>query len=329
MSQGVPADGGPTDFDIPNPYVLLRRAGLRPKKGLGQHFLVERAHLARIVEAADIGADDTVLEIGPGLGVLTGALASLAARVVAVEIDGALAEIIEETLGDRPNLEVIVADILERPAADFAGFAPDSVGARMASPEARRVEPDSEGARESSPKSWQVVPEFKIVANLPFYITSAVLRHVLEAPIKPSSAVVMVQREVADRMIAKPGRLSILGVAVQFYARPTRICIVPAGAFVPAPAVDSAVVRLDVHPCPPIPVRDEAVFFRVVRAGFGQKRKQLRNSIAAGLDITPADSASALDSAGIDPRRRAETLALAEWAALTKALEGVGFGLET
>ena len=290
----------PDSYDIPNPYVMLRRAGLRPKKGLGQHFLVERAHLAQIVEASEVTPSDVVLEIGPGLGVLTGALCSLAGRVVAVEIDEALAEIIDETLGERTNLEVIISDILSQPAAAFAGF--------------------SEGDEEDTASTWRVIPEYKVVANLPYYITSAVLRHVLEAPIKPSRAVVMVQREVADRMLAKPGKLSILGVAVQFYARPSRVCIVPSEAFVPAPAVDSAVIRLDVHPSPPVPVDNEDAFFRVVRAGFGQKRKQLRNSVAAGLEIDPPDSAHALEAAGIDPRRRAETLELAEWAALTTEL---------
>lgn len=306
MDPPVEDDRAP-DVDIPNPYVLLRSAGLRPRKGLGQHFLVDREILGRIVEAADVAPDDVVVEIGPGLGVLTGALAARAGRVVAVEIDPAMAEILTTTLGDRRNLEIVVDDILRRPAADFAGL------------DAMRPH-DSDDLPAPAVGEWRVEPRFKVVANLPYYITSAVLRHVLEAPVKPARAVVMVQDEVAERMLAAPGRMSILGVAVQLFARPSLICRVPALAFVPPPSVGSAVVRLDVHPAPPVPVDDLGAFFAVVRAGFGQKRKQLRNSIAAGLDLSTADAAAALDAAGIDPRRRAETVTLAEWSALTFAV---------
>jgi 16S rRNA (adenine1518-N6/adenine1519-N6)-dimethyltransferase len=160
------------------------------------------------------------------------------------------------------------------------------------------------------------------VANLPYYITSAVLRHVLEAAARPEIAVVTVQREVADRILASPGEMSILAVAIQFYAVPRRVTTIPARAFHPAPKVDSAVLRLDVRDGPPVDLvgHDSRDYFRVVRAGFGQKRKQLKNSLSAGLAL-PSDAVVwALETAGIDPRRRAETLSLDEWAALLRAL---------
>jgi len=279
-----------------DPRALLHLYGVRPRKSLGQHFLVDRAHLARIVAAAEVEPDDVVLEIGPGLGVLTDALASRARRVVAVEIDAQMRRILADTLRHRDNVTVIPADILK---AD--------PGTLIRSTPAGSAEP----------------PRYKVVANLPYNITSAVLRHLLEAPDRPSLVVVMVQREVADRILAAPGDLSVLAVAVQFYAEVSRVSIVPATAFHPRPKVDSAVLRLTVRSAPPVPVPDVAAFFRVVRAGFGQKRKQLRNSLASGLSLPPATAAAVLATAGIDPARRAETLNLAEWAALTAVVAGL------
>ncbi|MCE7939513.1 MAG: 16S rRNA (adenine(1518)-N(6)/adenine(1519)-N(6))-dimethyltransferase RsmA, partial [Chloroflexi bacterium CFX6] len=274
-----------------NPRDLLRRYGLRPRKGLGQHFLVDPSHLARIVDAAELAPTDAVLEIGPGLGVLTAALARAAGRVVAVEIDPGMRAVLADVLAGLPNVAIVPADILAVEPADVLGLGADAVGR---------------------------CPGYKVVANLPYHITSAVLRHVLEARVVPERAVVMVQKEVADRILAGPGDMSILAVAVQLYARPSRVSVVPAGAFYPPPKVDSAVLRLDVYPSPPVDVGDVDVFFRVVRAGFGQKRKQLRNSLAGGLGL-PAEVAGALlRQAGIDPSRRAETLTLEAWAALAR-----------
>ena len=232
------------------------------------------------------------MEIGPGLGTLTEVLADRAHLVAAVEVDPGMRRVLAETLADRANVVVVDADILRvdphRLVSDAAGVA--------------------------------AADTFKVVANLPYNITSAALRHVLEAQTKPSLAVVMVQREVAERITAMPGALSILGVSVQFYARPTYIATVPAAAFYPRPKVDSAIVRLDVPTEPPVSVPDAGPFFRVVRAGFGQKRKQLRNSLASGLAVAPATAAAVLTTAGIDPARRAETLSLGEWASLTTAV---------
>ncbi len=160
------------------------------------------------------------------------------------------------------------------------------------------------------------------MANLPYYITSAAIRHVQEANPPPQRIVLTVQREVAERIVAAPGELSLLAVSVQFYGRPRIVARIPAGAFVPPPKVDSAVVRIDTHPAPPVEVADVEAFFRVVRAGFGQKRKQIKNSLAAGLGLPGGVAAAALDRAGIDPQRRAQTLSLAEWASLTREIYG-------
>jgi 16S rRNA (adenine1518-N6/adenine1519-N6)-dimethyltransferase len=151
------------------------------------------------------------------------------------------------------------------------------------------------------------------VANLPYYITSAVLRHLLEAEFPPHLLVVTVQREVAERICAEPPKMSLLAVSVRFYAEPELLQRIPAGAFTPRPKVDSAVLRLRVRPEPAVVVEDVARFFRIVRAGFGQRRKQLRNGLAHGLGLPRDEVTTALEQAGVDPRRRAETLTLAEW----------------
>jgi 16S rRNA (adenine1518-N6/adenine1519-N6)-dimethyltransferase len=164
--------------------------------------------------------------------------------------------------------------------------------------------------------------EYVVVANLPYYITSAAMRHLLEADPPPTLLVLTVQREVALRIVARPGDMSLLAVSVQFYGQPRIVARIPAGAFVPPPQVYSAVVRIDTFPTPPIDVADIQAFFRVVRAGFGQKRKQLKNALAAGLGLPAAEVSAALTRAGVDPRRRAQTLSLDEWAGLARELSG-------
>lgn len=258
----------------------------RPKKGMGQHFLIDETVLDMIVAAAEVGPADTVVEIGPGLGVLTRALAEHAGHVIAVELDEQLAGILREQLAGFDNLEIVPGDILQ-------------------------IDP-----REL------IAGPYIVAANLPYYITSAVLRHLLEAQHKPARLVLMVQLEVAQRILAKPGDMSILAVSVQFYGQPQMVTRVPAGAFWPPPEVDSAVLRIDVYAEPPVAVEDVDWFFKVVRAGFGQKRKQLKNALAGGLHPGKAEVVAALEKAGIDPRRRAETLSLVEWAGLAQALEG-------
>ncbi|MFN8424206.1 MAG: rRNA adenine dimethyltransferase family protein [Anaerolineae bacterium] len=311
-----------------SPSGILRAYGLRPNKRLGQHFLVDESYLERIVDAAEIEPADTVLEVGPGLGVLTEALCARAGRVVAVEIDAAMREILTDRLGRLANLSIVAADILavdpvallEADAAGGAlgGAMGDAAG--QAAGDARAPGATEAGAPALAQAHFGPLRgHYKVVANLPYYITSAVLRRLLEARERPTRAVVMVQKEVADRITAAPGDMSILAVAIQLHAAVQRVAIVPPGAFHPPPKVSSAVLRLDLHAAPPVPVDDVRAFFKVVRAGFGQKRKQLKNSVAAGLHVPDEQAVAALVRAGVDPSRRAQTLTLAEWAALTAA----------
>jgi 16S rRNA (adenine1518-N6/adenine1519-N6)-dimethyltransferase len=266
-------------------HALLKQYGLRPSKGLGQNFLTSHAILERIASAAELTPDDTVLEIGAGLGTLTEALAQTAGRVVAVEIDERMVAVLHDTLPDS-NVEIVQGDILTlNPAALVAP-----------------------------------ATQYLVVANLPYYITSAVLRHLLEAHPGPQRMVVTVQREVAERIVARPGEMSLLSVSVQFYGQPQMLFHIKPGSFYPPPDVESAVIRVDTHNTPPVDVEDAETFFRVVKAGFSQRRKQLRNTLASGLNLPPEEVASKLQQAGIDPKRRAQALSLEEWAKAARAL---------
>jgi 16S rRNA (adenine1518-N6/adenine1519-N6)-dimethyltransferase len=264
---------------------LLAQYGLRPDKSLGQNFLTDENALNKIVAAAQLTPADVVLEVGPGLGHLTRLLARQAGHVVAVELDGRLTPILRQRLAGCDNVELVQGDILKLP--------PDSLVSS---------------------------PDFKVVANLPYYITSAVLQHFLEGKPPPSRMVVTVQHEVARRIVARPGDMNLLAVGVQLYGRPRIVARIKAGAFYPRPEVDSAVVCIVRHPTPPVDAPDTAAFFAVVKAGFAQRRKQLRNSLPAGLARPQTEIIAALEAAGIDPRRRPETLSLQEWAALTHQL---------
>jgi len=258
----------------------LRRLDLRAKKGLGQHFLVNERVLRRLISAAKLTPSDTVVEVGPGLGTLTTELAKEAGRVIAVEVDTRMAAALQETLVPWPNITIVNTDILEiDPASLLGGEAP-----------------------------------YKVVGTLPYYIATAVLRHFLEARIKPHSMVVTVQKEVAQAIVAHPGKMSLLSVSVQFYGKPTIVDYVPPQSFYPPPKVDSAIVRIDLYKRPRVEVADEAKFFSVVRGGFSAPRKQLRNSLALGLEIAPGEAAALLEEAGIVQKRRAETLSLEDWA---------------
>jgi 16S rRNA (adenine1518-N6/adenine1519-N6)-dimethyltransferase len=273
---------------------LLKKYNLHPRKGLGQNFLIDPYHLEKIVAAAELTAADVVLEIGPGPGTLTRLLAEAAGRVIAVELDPNMVSLLNQEYGHLQNLTIVEADILETQLDTLLTIQPTN-------------------HRSSLPS-----PTFKVVANLPYYITSAVLRHLLEAHPQPGRVVVTVQKEVAQRIVAKPGKLSLLAVSVQFYGNPSLVHRIPAGAFYPSPKVDSAVVRIDTFSKPPIIVPDVDHFFRLVKAGFGQKRKQLKNSLAAGLHKPEAEVMTALKQAKIDPTRRAETLSLPEWGRLAE-----------
>jgi 16S rRNA (adenine1518-N6/adenine1519-N6)-dimethyltransferase len=283
---------------------LLRQWEITPHKELGQNFLADQRVLGQILAAAEISAADTVLEIGPGLGTLTQALAEQAQRVVAVELDQQLLAILHDRLQAFPNVRVVVGDIL-------ALHIPELLAAEQASGPAGRDASDPAGHA------------YKVVANIPYNITSAVLRHLLEARTRPQLIVLMVQKEVAQRITAKPGDMSLLSVSVQFYARPRLIRRVPARAFYPVPKVDSAIIRIDPHPQLPLEPEEVEPFFAVVRAGFGQRRKQLRNSLLHGLGLSVERIAGALAQAGVDGERRAQTLSIGEWVTLYRALRSV------
>ena len=260
-------------------------AALKPKKSLGQHFLTDGRVVGRILHAAEVSEKDHVVEVGPGRGILTRALAARAKRVVAVEMD--------EELADRLTFEFQAIDSVTVVTGD-----------------ARELDVNALVSPETS---------YKVVANLPYYAASPIVRRFLEASHKPSLMVFMVQREVARSMAASPGDMSLLSVAVQLYGRPRIVSYVPPRAFRPAPKVTSAIVRIDVFTKPAVAVERPEDFFDVVRAGFSAPRKQLRNSLTHGLAISSEAVEGLLRQADIDPRRRAETLSLEEWDLLYRA----------
>jgi 16S rRNA (adenine1518-N6/adenine1519-N6)-dimethyltransferase len=271
----------------------LHQFNLRAKKGLGQHFLVDEDVLQCIISTAELNHEDIVIEVGPGLGVLTKRLAEQAATVIAVELDSRLVSILRKILSPFPNVKIIHADILK--------IAPQQLL-----------------------ENYSAFPErtrgYKVVANLPYYITSPVLRHFLQAYAKPSLMVVMVQKEVGEAIAATPGNMSLLSIITQFYARPTIVSYVPAKSFYPSPKVDSVILQLDVYPKPAIEVSDLDSFFGIVNCGFSSPRKQLRNSLSQALGIPASRIALSLEKAEIEAKRRAETLSLEEWKKLWEVL---------
>jgi len=282
--------GGP-DALLAQTKKLLRRFGLRARKGLGQHFLVDSAVMETVVSAADLTPEDTVIEVGPGLGIMTDELAKRAGWVIAIELDNKMAAVLHKTLS-HDNVVILNEDVLGTDPAEL-------------------LRAQGEFPQTFSP--------YKVVANLPYYITSPVFRHFLEASVKPEVMVVMVQKEVAEAITAEPGKRSVLSISVQFYGRPSIVTQVPASSFYPKPEVDSAVVRIDVYPRPPVNV-DEEGFFKLVRAGFTASRKQVANSLAQGLKLPKSEVLAVLEKASIDPQRRAETFTLEEWATLWKVV---------
>lgn len=296
---------------------------LPAKKSLGQNFLSDRRYLALILEAAELTATDAVLEIGPGQGVLTEALAARVGCLVAVELDDRLITPLRQRFASQPHVHIVHADILEQapekvlasaclPEGEIGDWRlGDSAIRRFGAGEAIAQSPNLQSLISNPPISY------KVVANLPYYITSAALRHLLEATPPPSLAVLMVQWEVAQRICAAPGDLSLLAVSVQFYAQPRLVHRVPASAFSPRPKVDSAILQLRVRPQPAVDVTPER-FFTVVRAGFSQKRKQLHNCLSAGLGLEKSAVQQWLTAAGVESTRRAETLTLEEWGAICR-----------
>ena len=269
---------------------LLRQFDLRARKGLGQHFLIDGEVLELITSAAELAPVDLIVEVGPGLGVLTKELARQAGGVIAIELDNKLAALLRQTLASLDNVTIINEDVLQIEPATLL--------------------------EEQKARFPQAINSYKVVANLPYYITSPVLRHFLEATAKPQTMIVMVQKEVAEAIVAKPGQMSLLSVSVQLYGEPRIISYVPAQSFYPAPEVDSAILRIDLYPQPAVAVTDEGSFFELVRAGFAAPRKQIVNSLAQGLGLSKGEVLSLLERADIASQRRAETLTLEEWARL-------------
>ncbi|MBI3159495.1 MAG: ribosomal RNA small subunit methyltransferase A [Chloroflexi bacterium] len=251
---------------------------------MGQNFLIDPGALKKVVTAAAIPPGSTILEIGPGVGSLTRYLALAARRVVAVELDERLLPPLAEVLGPHANVKVVPGDIL---AADVDALV------------------DGE--------------PYDVVANIPYYITSAVVRHLLTARQRPGSITLTVQAEVAGRICAGPGAHSLLSLSVQIFGNPSIRAHIPGGAFYPPPKVDSAVVHIGLYDQPAVPAGRMDVFFRLLKAGFSQKRKNLRNSLSAGLGMEKAQVEGLLEKAGLDPSRRAQTLNVPEWLALVDA----------
>jgi 16S rRNA (adenine1518-N6/adenine1519-N6)-dimethyltransferase len=278
----------PAPISVP---ALLRKYGLRPQKSLGQNFLVDENALRKVVNAAEITEGDLILEIGPGLGSLTRFLGMGATKVVAVELDEKLLPALHETLAPYNNVKVVIGDILELNPDTLLQEKDQIVGSQRLS--------------------------YKVVANIPYYITSKLIRHLLEAEIRPSCVVLTVQKEVAQRICADPPEMSLLALSVQVYGYPKIVARIPAGAFFPTPNVDSSVLKIDISPKPHIPHPLLPEFFRLIKAGFSQKRKTLRNSLSAGMIWSKDEAEATLFAAGIDPKRRAQTLTLREWETLT------------
>jgi 16S rRNA (adenine1518-N6/adenine1519-N6)-dimethyltransferase len=271
---------------------LLLAHGMRPNKSFGQNFLIDRKALQTIVEAAEVGPEDEVLEVGAGTGVLTRELAAAAKRVVAVEIERDMLALLGETTSMYNNVELIASNLLFLNPGDVFGTRP-----------------------------------YKLVANLPYYITAPTFRHFLENDNTPRLLVVMVQLEVAERIVAAPGDLSLLGVSVQFYGQPRIVAKVPAQSFYPAPKVDSAILRIDVQPQAQLSREERDRLFKVVQAGFSMRRKQIHNSLTHGLHYKNELVRDWLAEAGIDASRRAETVSIPEWLTLWRVIEqGGGFG---
>lgn len=262
---------------------LLRRHGLTAHKSLGQNFLADDGILEKIVAAAGVSSADEALEIGPGLGTLTAHLARAARQVTAVELDGRLFPALRENLAAFNNVRLVQGDILQT-SASALGLPPGYVAA----------------------------------ANVPYYITSAILRHLLSDTVKPRQMALTVQKEVAERICAQAGEMSLLALSVQVYGKPSIAARIPAGAFIPAPKVDSAILRVEIYPQPLFSSAQMKRFFALIHAGFSQKRKTLRNCFSAGLRIAPEQAAALLQAAGLDPMRRAETLSLEEWGRLVQ-----------
>jgi 16S rRNA (adenine1518-N6/adenine1519-N6)-dimethyltransferase len=272
-------------MDIPS---LLKRYGIVPKKSLGQNFLISHSALKQIVQTANLSHHDVVLEIGAGVGNLTRLLATQASKVVAVELDDRMLLPLEEVLGGFENVEIVHGDIMK--------LKPGGLGLAVG---------------------------YKVVANIPYYITSALMRHLLESDPRPSSMVVTVQSDVAQRMCAVPDDMNLLALSIQVYGTPRMVSTISSTSFFPPPDVDSSIVSIQMFEQSVLPEKQLEILFRIAKAGFSQKRKTLRNSLSAGLRLSTSEASKLLEASAIDPKRRAETLSLSEWKILAEKYSSV------
>jgi len=278
---------------IPTIKSLLQKHNIHPNKRLGQNFLINKNVLKKLIDSAGVNKSDTIIEVGAGLGTITIELARSAKKVIAVEKDKNLVPILEETTKDYKNIEILQGDILKIENLEIA--APSAVGASLA-PLGR--------------DNW------KLIGNIPYYITAPLIRKLLEFKNSPESISLMVQKEMAQRICASPSNMSILAVSVQLYAKPEIISYVPRSSFWPMPEVDSAIIRISRINANLKTNTHE--FFKIVKAGFSSPRKQLANNLSRTLKIDMEETKKWLESVGIDPKRRAETLTVEEWSKLTK-----------
>lgn len=263
----------------------MRRFGIHPRKKLGQNFMVDPRALRKVIAAAQLAGSETVLEIGAGVGSLTWWLAQHCARVVAVEIDERLIPALEYALSNESNVEIVAGDILEMDVDEVLGNGP-----------------------------------YSVVANIPYYITSALIRCLMESRRRPECLVLSVQKEVAERIAAGPGEMSLLALSVQVYGEPELRGRIPANAFYPQPKIDSAVLRIAGYPSPRVPQALIEALFVLARAGFGQKRKQLHNALAKNLGKPNETVLEWLSAAGVRPEQRAQELSIDNWLDLAQAM---------
>lgn len=281
----------------PSAASIKKKYGFKNAKSLGQNFLNDMGVIEAIIEGSQIGPEDLVIEIGPGMGVLTAAAAEFAGKVVAVEIDTRLMPVLKETLAGYFNITVLNQDIMK---TDLPALI------------AEHFDADGEG-------------KVRIVGNIPYYITTPILMMLLESRVEAETITLMMQKEVADRIEAQPGSRTYgaLSVAVSYYCSVERIADVPKECFSPPPKVDSAVLCMTRRKEPPVPVTDEKLFFDIVKAGFGKRRKTLTNALTGLHELTKDDAKEILEKAGVAPSRRAETLDLQEFALIAEELAQV------
>lgn len=265
---------------------LLNEYGVKPRKSLGQNFLISSGAREIIIEIADLQPDDAVLEIGAGLGALTERLVQEASRVVSVELDETLLGILKDRIGDTDNLAIVQGDILE-------------------------LEPAALGLN----------PGYVVVANIPYNITSAVIRHLMESQTPAARVILTIQKEVAERIVADPGDMSLLAISVQLFGDPSIQAYISPGSFYPEPSVESAVTRIDMRSELELSADEIETVFKLARAGFAQKRKQLKNALAHGLPLDKSGAEELLRACGIEPRTRAQVLSVESWIELAKAYQ--------